>query len=281
MRFWQKYRYTEYLFGEQAVLFAVSDNYSELFQNIGTETDIFLLESVKKDLNTEEGSFAIDELPFSINHLSCQNEDDEKAMFFILDATNIKVNRYCALFFGEEPILDNMLFIGKVGSKVSGTDKLWNGDDYEYDVNPKREYKISAYSFDISVLDQVKLTGKIENLEGTPINNVYARFEAENWVSMKNIFQYRLSYSIDFISNNLIYNCPLGNLFRVLDEYLRKAKDIISELSNTTLTFNLVEGTLGLQTCPVSYSLKKEYCKFLSSSSIIVSAGAGGRQGDS
>lgn len=259
MRFWQKYRYTEYLFGEQAVLFAVSDNYSELFQNIGTETDIFLLESVKKDLNTEEGSYAIDELPFSINHLACQNEDDEKAMFFVLDSTNIKVNRYCALFFGEEPVLENMLFIGKVGSKVSGTDKLWNGDDYDYDVNPKREYKLSAYSFDISVLDQVKLTGKIENLEGTPINNIYQRFEAENWTSIKSLFQYRLSYSIDFISDNLVYNCPLGNLYSVLDEFLLKSKDIISELSNTTITFNLMEGTLGLQTCPVSFTLKKEY----------------------
>ena len=99
MRFWQKYRFTEYLFGQQAVVFAVSDSYSELFQDIGTETDIFTLESVKKDLNTEEGSYAIDELPFSINHLACQNESDEKALYFVLDATNIKVNRYCGVFF--------------------------------------------------------------------------------------------------------------------------------------------------------------------------------------
>ncbi len=259
MRFWQKYSYTEYLFGEQSVIFAVSDSYSELFQNIGIQTDIFLLESVKKDLNTEEGSYAIDELPFSINQLACQSEEDEKAMFFVLDSTNIKVNRYCALFFGEESNLPEMLFIGKIGSKVSGTDKLWQGDDYEFNVNPKREYKFSAYSFDVSILDQVKLTGKIENLEGTPINNVYTRFENENWYSIKNIFQYRLSYSIDFISNNRVYNCPLGNLYKVLDEYLKKAKDIISELSNTSISFNLVEGTLGLQTCPVSYTLKKEF----------------------
>jgi hypothetical protein len=261
MRFWQKYIFTEYHFGMQSVIFAVSDNYSELFQDTGTQTDIFLLESVKKDLNTEEGSFAIDELPFSINHLACQNEDDEKAMFFVLDSTNIKVNRYCALFMGDEPILSEMLFVGKIGSKVSGTDKLWFGEEYEFNVNPKREYKLSAYSFDISILDQVKMTSKIENLEGTPINNIYQRFEAENWTSMKSIFQYRLTYSIDVIPSlgNLVYNCPLGNLYLVIDEYLKKAKDIISELTNTALTFNLIEGTLGLQTCPVSISLKDEH----------------------
>ena len=259
MRFWQKYHYTEYLFGEQAVLFAVSDNYSELFQNIGTETDIFLLESVKKDLNTEEGSFAIDELPFSINHLACQNEDDEKAMFFVLDSTNIKVNRYCALFFGEEPILDNMLFIGKIGSKVSGTDKLWNGDDYEFNINPKREYKLSAYSFDVSILEQVKLTGKIENLEGMPIKNVYQRFEDENWISIKNIFQYRLSYSIDNVSNNLVYVCPLGNLYSTIVLYLNKAAEIIFELTNTNISLNLIESSFGIQTSPVSYTLKSQY----------------------
>lgn len=261
MRFWQKYRFTEYLFGEQAVLFAVSDSYTELFQDTGIETDIFLLESVKKDLNTEEGSYAIDELPYSVNHLACQNENDEKAMFFVLDSTNIKVNRYCALFFGEQPNLDSMLFVGKIGSKISGEDKLWEGDEYEFNVNPKREYKLSAYSFDISVLDQVKLTGKIENLEGTPIDNIYARFEAEDWASMKSIFQYRLSYSIDVIPElgNLVYCCPLGNLYRVLQEYLSKTESIIYELSNTSLTFNLVESTLGLQACPVSYTLKNEH----------------------
>lgn len=259
MRFWQKYRYTEYMFGTQAVLFVVTDTYTELFLNTGIETDIFLLESVKKDLNTEEGSYAIDELPFSVNHLACRNEDDEKAMYFVLDSTNIKINRYCALFFGEEPTLSNMLFVGKIGSKISGEDKYWAGDEYEFNVNPKREYKLSAYSFDISILDQVKLSGKIESLEGTPVSNVYSRFEAENWASMKNIFQYRLSYSIDFISNNLVYNCPLGNLYSVLMAYLIKAQDIIYELSNTNISFHLVEGTLGLQTCPVSFTLDKEY----------------------
>lgn len=101
MRFFQKYQYREYLFGVQSVLFAVSDTYTELFQDIGAETDVFMLESVKKDLNTEEGSYAIDELPFSVSHLACQGDDDIKALYFVLDSSNIKVNRYCALFFGD------------------------------------------------------------------------------------------------------------------------------------------------------------------------------------
>ena len=93
MRFWQKYSYSEYLFGEQSVIFAVSDSYSELFQNVGIQTDIFLLESVKKDLNTEEGSYAIDELPFSINQLACQSVEDEKC------STNNKKSQFFTSIF--------------------------------------------------------------------------------------------------------------------------------------------------------------------------------------
>lgn len=264
MRFWQRYQFNEYEhpFGIQNVLFVVSDDYNQLFQPIPAtdtetdiKTDIFQLESVKKDLNTEEGRYAIDELPFSVNHLACQSENDLKAMYFVLDAANIKVNRYCAVFFGEEPTLQNMLFIGKIGSKISGNDKYWEGGDYEFNVNPKREYKLSAYSFDVSILEQVKLTGKIESVEGMPIQNVYERFEAEEWDSVKNIFQYRFSYARANINFPYVYICPLGNLYKVIKLYLDKASEIINELINTNITLNLVESSLGIQTLPVSFIL--------------------------
>ena len=259
MRFWQKYQYREYLFGVQSVLFAVSDTYTELFQDIGTETDIFMLESVKKDLNTEEGSYAIDELPFSVSHLACQSEDDFKAMYFVLDSANIKVNRYCALFFGETASLSDMLFIGKIGNKISGDDKFWEGQEYEFIVNPKREYKLSAYSFDISILDQVKLTGNIKDMSGTPVPNIYERFEAENWASIKNIFNYRLAYSTSSVVTPYAYFCHLGNLYKVIDLYLDKASEIIAQLTNTSMTLNLVEKSLGIQSSPVSFELEEEY----------------------
>lgn len=264
MRFWQKYRREEYGFGTQAVIFCVSDSYSELFQNVGSETDIFMLESVKKDLNTEEGSFAIDELPFSINHLACRSEDDERAMYFCLDATNEKAKRYCAVFFGEELTLDNLLFIGKISSTISGTDKKWNGSNFEYFVNPLREYKFTAYSFDISILEEVKLTGRIESFEGASIDNIYQRFENENWTNIKSIFGWKPAYGLDRTYNNLVRFAPLGNLRDVIGLYLSKAEQIINELAGTNIQFNLIEGTVGLQTSPVKYTLTNESSEGLS-----------------
>lgn len=259
MRFWQKYQYTEYLFGMQNILFAVSDNPSELFQDgAGIQTDIFLLESVKKDLNTEEGSFAIDELSFFVNQPSCQSDDDLNAMFFVLDATNIKINRYCAVFFGDVAAIDNLLFYGKISDKVSGTDKVWVGGDYSFFIDPKREYKFSAYSFDVSILEQVKLTGKIENLEGVLIDNIYQRLEENNWAAIKALFHYRLSYTIDNVNNPNVYICPLASLNRVLQLYLDKASDVIQELTGTYVSLVFRPSSLGIQTSPVIIKLTKE-----------------------
>ena len=262
MRFWQKYSFQEYSFGEQFILFAVADTYDDLFVDTGTETDIFMPDTVKEDLNTEEGSFAIDELSFNINHLACRGVDDEKAMFFCLDAADVKSSRYVAVFFGASPVLADMLFIGKINSKISGVDKTWAGGNWSFVINPKRDYKLSALSFDISILDQCKMKDKIEDQTGAPVPNVYDRFESDNWSSVKTLFESRLSYQLDDSpagGNRQALYSPLGNLHNVITLYLAQASDIIFEKTGSRLTLEVTESSLGIETNPTTIELDKEY----------------------
>ncbi|GEM_PF-1453475 len=261
MRFYQRYSFNEYLFGAQTVLFVVTDNYSELFQSGGTETDIFLLDSSKKDLNTEEGSFAIDELGFSVNQAACSVDDDSNALFFALECKERNNSRYCAVFLlgvGEEPSIDNMDFIGKLTDKVSSDDIVWHCGEYEAEINAVREYKFTALSFDMSMLDDCKLEGDVYKVEGgseVRINNVYERITD---TEINEIFAPASFCHIDICEMNDThvlkhYFKRLGNLYTLLNLILSKATEIIYETTGNNTVFTLAESPLGIQGCPVRY----------------------------
>ena len=73
MTFYQEHSVREFHNSDATVIrFVVSDNYDDLFSVAETliKVDIFQLSSVKKDLNTDDGKFAIDELSFTINQFA-------------------------------------------------------------------------------------------------------------------------------------------------------------------------------------------------------------------
>lgn len=264
MLFEQLITYQEYMHGNATVIFRVSDIYGELFlvapQVSPLKTDIFMSDSIKEDLNTDDGKFAVNEMTFSCRHTACKNEIDEQAMFFCLDAANKSINRFVAVFF-DSVSLDNLVFSGKIDSKISGSDIVWENDNWGININPKRDYKFSVLSFDISIIDQVKLTDKLFDSDGNSIKNLYDWIEDEinnEEFTIKQFFGYRLAYSRDTVSGNMIYQTPLGNLYKILSEFLRHAKKVIAQLSQVTVQFNLLDVSLGIHTCPVSYQLKSE-----------------------
>ena len=111
MRYLQINSFDEYLHGSKVVQVVITDHYDEIIPIEPMETiesDIIQLETVKQDLNADDGKFAIDELKFSINHLACHKQTDLDLMYFCLDATNMSITRYIAIFFGEIE-LDNLL----------------------------------------------------------------------------------------------------------------------------------------------------------------------------
>ena len=261
MKFKQTYNIEEHGWGRQTIQFAVSDTYSELFQASGSETDVFDLETVKKDLNTEEGKFAIDEMQFKIHQGACIGETDLNALYFCLHASDVKVNRYCAVFFlGEDLIPDkeNLRFIGRISDQISGTDILWQGADFDVIEYPEREYNFKCLSFDVSVLLECKMTQLITKKDPETglleeIDNIYDRIEG---VDYEHLFSHRLSYATRTISGSITryaYLKPLGNLFDILVFYLAKAEEVLYDYLGDTVNLTLVESDLGLQVRPVEY----------------------------
>lgn len=270
MRFFQKYRFIEHDTGEQWVLFAVSDSHEELFENTGTEVDIFMLESIKRDLNIDEGSFAVDELPFSVNHLSCETEDDKKAMYFVLDAADIKVNRYCALFFSETPTLSEMQFLGKISTKISGEDKTWEGLSYETVINPKREYKLSALSFDISKLEECKISGDIyrtDDTSETRIDNLQDRWNRRSGqgfdeLGYQKVFYWQDKSRKEPFSDHVDqfgYFQNMANLYDVIVKYLHYCEEILLEKDGITVTIGLEESNMDFACQPALYLYSKSW----------------------
>jgi hypothetical protein len=252
----QTYTIDEYIYGPQTITFVVSDKWEDLYVGEATETDIYDLDVVKEDLNTEEGSFAIDELPFAIRQSACNTVDREKAMFFALDAADYKVQRFVALFFGADRTLENIRFVGRIGNKISGDDKKWAAGTFLTAINPTREYKLSAYSFDCSLLGECKMTDKIKKPDGSLSMNIYERFTASQWDDAKTIFDNRTAFATTNIYQNIARWTFLGNLYDVIEMYLKYCEWIIWDLTGTFFGINLAESTLGIQSSPTKYEQK-------------------------
>lgn len=261
MKFAQKYSYREDGIGWQTVCFVVSDNYDELYEPFDPEklVDIYQLESVKMDLNTDEGSFAIDELSFTISQASVVDEEQENAMFFCLDAADLLVNRYCALYFSNEPEIENLLFIGKIEAKISGSDLKWNSLEYGYEIDPLREYKFTALSFDVKILEEAKLSGdvyKVVENENIRIDNITERWKANDLAHLKDIFKHRLFYWKEQpVGQEYSFFRPLGNLYNIISKYLLLSSELISEQKNISLSFDLLESDLGFSVNPITFSI--------------------------
>lgn len=252
MRFWQKYSFFEHGFGEQPVLFVLSDNYEELFVEGGSEIDVCLLDNIQKNLDSGNGQFAIDELRFSINELAGK-ENDLNALSFIKQASDITKNRYCALFMNDAIDLASILFIGKISDKFSRDDIIWSGGQFAVEVYPAGEYKFTAHSFDLSLLEKIKLNSKIDLPDGTKANSIYERIPLSEWQA---IFVYRQAYQIrkGILQENYFFS-PLGDLGKILQTFLQYTAAAISELIGTNFNFLIQDTILDFQTNPMGYDI--------------------------
>lgn len=257
MLFLQQYHIDESGFGRQTIQFAVSDNYDELFDTeaVYTEVDIFSLENIKQDLNTEDGKFAIDELELTVNQAVCQTVNQKNALYFCLDATAVNINRYVALWFGERET-HNLRFVGKITSNISANDLFWNSQNYKENHKPLREYKFKCLIFDVSVLQQALLNGDVYDVNNNKIENVHERFldvANETWIHQNNTFKpmYREWTGIpEFVLNKYVHLRPTVNLYKYLNKLLELASELLEEKINSEITFELIESDLGFDVLP-------------------------------
>lgn len=258
MRFWQLYSFQEAYYGNQDVLFVLCDNPDEVFSpsQENYQTDIFLFDKIKQDLNIDELSFAIDELTFEVNSSAIHTEIDRNALAFALDATNSSIIRYTAIFFGQNPELSNLLFFGRLSNKIKAEDLAWNRIDYQENFEPQRRWSFVSYSFDISILKEVLLLGdmyRMVNGEKVRIPSIIERWRADNLQAFRQIFTHRLFHWKDLPDLQYAFFTPLGNLWKILQKCLDFATEILYELYNLSISFSLLPSQLGFSLCPAYF----------------------------
>lgn len=236
-------------------MFVLSDTPEGCFSLVGaTEISaIFTLGKPKTSLEKNERKFAVDELEFSVDQLTTSNTDEENACYFVLDASNLNKNRFCAVFYDSSPASSSCVFFGKINSDFKASDLIWSSEDYGSEIDPSREYKFSAAGFDISILKICKFTETIEDQTGTgTIDNIYDRLSASDYSSVKAICDWRqcFAYQGGEETWKIAYLAPLANLYKVVRLYLDCAESLLSEYFGTTYVFNLPEKSFGYRVVP-------------------------------
>ena len=253
MLFYQTYSFDEYQFGRQTIRFAVSDTYAELLTTSGTATDIFSLGSIKQDLNLSEGEFAIDELNFSVNSCSCRAVGDRNALYFALEAKSRP--RYCAVFLyasGGTPSASNQLFLGKIDSKVSAEDLHHAGTAYAVLISPEREYKFTAKSLDLSLLEECTFNGNCYDDSSVRVSNIYERLKTDDWAGLKAItFD---GYCLT-LNDTELYSLHLVSLRQAIELYLTACSEMLLDMHDLTVNFNFANTSIGIKGSPTYYTL--------------------------
>lgn len=246
MKYRQTYNITEDLHGEQIINIIVSDIYSDLLSGGGSPVNILSLETIKQDLSLENDSYGIDELQFTIRETQCESLFDKQCLSFLLDAGGIHNNRLIAVYFGAVDS-DNLRFIGKISSKIGGTDIYYVANLYETK-EQVREYKFTALSIDLSLLKKISFNSKITKENGQQIDGLNDRISD---VGLSNIFKHRRTI---VEQGNYYYTNKLAKLTDVINYYFGIANTILNELG---FGINIVLGysELGFKAGSVWYEL--------------------------
>jgi hypothetical protein len=270
MIFVQQYTRHEQQFGSHKLRFVISDVYNDLFKTdaqLGITSDdyidIFDFGNVNQKLNTDDGYYSADEMTISIDESVCNDEHSKNALHFIYEAVNLNKNRYCVLFFdpdfsSEDNLLNSIWFLGKVSDKISGEDLKISGSEYDENIDPLRTYEFTAYSFDVSLFKDVKLTSKTKDWEGNDVRPLFNTEDEDSRIKeadINSIFNTKLFYGLQYedLTTENYYLKPLGSLYDALVLLLNKSSDIIAELTNSTLSIDLVPGSLGFSVNPTDY----------------------------
>ncbi|GAB1370532.1 hypothetical protein MASR1M45_05930 [Candidatus Kapaibacterium sp.] len=258
MLFRQSYYIREHGQGRQTIQFAVSDIYDSLFDSEApyTEVDIFQLATVKQDLNTDDGKFAIDELEFTVNQAMCKTTEQLNALFFCLDATAVNVNRYVACWFADSLDVSELVFVGQINSNISASDLVWHSSEYKVNHKPLREYKFKCLSFDVSILEQATLLQKPRDLFNEEIDSIMDRFltlDNESWI--KSNCTYKPMYREWNLASGptlgkYVHLRPTISLFEYLKKILSFTNDLLEEKINSILEFDLVDSDVGFGILP-------------------------------
>lgn len=216
----------------------LADNYDELFSDADAiEVNLFELGELNKKLEEDLGYFSMHELKIKANELLADG-DNLKALYFVLQASNLTSAIFVRLHVGGVD-----LFVGKVSNKLSAADECWVGQ-VKY-----RVYSFTAHSFDFSILKEIKLTKKMQGLNGNTVASIYDRLRENNWELLNSITEEQPGYVFD---DGTTAKIKLVNLYKFLKLVLQLSGEIIAELNASTVNFVLDESNVGIGTQAVN-----------------------------
>lgn len=225
-------------FASTSLELVLADSYDELFANTdATEVNLFELGELNKKLEEDLGYFSMHELKIKANELLADS-DNLKALYFILQASNLTSAIFVRLHVGGVD-----LFVGKVSNKLSAADECWVGQ-VKY-----RVYSFTAHSFDFSILKEIKLTKKMQGLNGNTVSSIYDRLRENNWELLNSITEEQPGYVFD---DGTTAKIKLVNLYKFLKLVLQLSGEIIAELNASTVNFVLETSDVGISTQAVN-----------------------------
>lgn len=156
-------------FGESVVRLVLSDDYDALFQESpagALSTTVLAARVVREDLDEQDDGgefrYAIAELEISASRAACVTADDEKAFWFLAQAADAAEYRFCAKIVN--PVYESgvvlpecVAFRGRVQNEKDGEDLAWNPGEWLTQIDAVRELNFRAYSFDVDLLNDVKI----------------------------------------------------------------------------------------------------------------------------
>ena len=232
----------EQSYGKVTERVVVSDTYGGLFAGGGTSCNILEVTSSKKDFSLESGTYAQDELSFTLDEARVQIKADDDCIDFVLAAQTVTTKRYIAWFIQPEATLavTEAEFVGLVKPEMKATDLTWkNHTEYDPDWQPVRTWELKASTFDEVSLEAQKLESLIYT--GTD-----ALITETAWIAAN--IKDRLGWFYDSTSDRSANFANLVNL----NTFLTKISSIVATRISADIgdTFTIV-----IDTCTLDFKL--------------------------
>ena len=221
MKFSQKYEFFEDSHGKNEILFAVTDNYTDLFSSEirNYEVNIFDLGSVKVDSNDSDGAKIENELSLTINQIQIESANDQNCYDLCLTSINPTNKIHCAVFLNTTsvPNIEDALFIGILQPERDEDTLRWTSNEYDTQFNAIKKISQSAKPFFEDTFSSVSFTEIVNEIdEAWETANVTDRL---SWIDAEQYggsgYQFELkTYFADLVS--------LSKLLRKLADELEK-----------------------------------------------------------
>ncbi len=240
-------------YGEVVTLVVASDTYAGLYASSGqVDVGVLTVDTVKRDLDQGENILVEDEMSLLLDEATIETSDDADAIAFVLDARDIAVRRYVAVFLQpadvDAPVVADLDYSGLVRPETSSDDLQWNGAPWSGAIAPLRSWKVTIKNLFEGVLDRISMWHLIYG-NGISTEPDYVPGISPSWEStnVSELFAYNNSGGYETRWQSMV---NLNTLLRMLADEVEFTLD---HQGYGTYTFELANSPLGVKAAPAEF----------------------------